>query len=187
MSTSFSPLLTLVDAPARGAIQLTRVPVWRSLGLIGCGAGMVLVATAASAAMSAGSLAVPGAFAAHVVFAWLEALAVVVPSALLLFTYADLDFDARAVTAGVAVSLLTSGVVAVGIVPLVAYLVVMTRAAPLVSIGAVPTITALVAFAATFRRVGLSVDPSSRASLFIHGALVAFAVAFTFRVLSRMG
>jgi hypothetical protein len=178
----FTPLIALVDAPARGALSLSHTSLWRSLGLIVCGAGMVLLSTAVSAALGVGGFAIEGTLAAAIAQSWIEALVVVIPSAVLLFTYANIAFDARATTAAVAVALVTSGIVALGIVPLVAYLVVMTRVDPLVSVGAVPTIVALVAFAATFRRVGVALDRSRRALVLVHGALVAFGAAFVLRL-----
>ena len=185
--TPFAPLIALVDAPARGAFRLSQTSLWRSLGLILCGAGMVLLSSAAGAALGAQTLQIVDSPAAWIARAWFEALAVVVPSALLLFTYADLDFDARATTAAVAVALLTSGVVALGVVPLVAYLTVMTRVDPLLSLGATVPIVGLFAFVATFRRVGIALDSSRRALVLVHLALAAFTLAFGMRLASSLG
>lgn len=181
----FSPLLLLVDAPAHSAVRLGRAPLWRTIGLALVGAIVVAASTFIGAAIVTGHFDVMGGTATSVAFGWLESLAIVVPSAMLLFTYADLDFDARTTLAAVAIGLVTSGVVVVGVLPLLAYLSVMTVATPLVTFDALPPIVAFLAFAATFGRIGTAVDPTVRGVRLVHITTVVLIAAFLMRAVSR--
>ncbi len=179
--STLSPLFALLDTPARSAARLAdeRAPKVVALGL--CGAAMIVAAVLAGAALTHGvGEALERAPLAYTV-GGLEAIAIVLPSLMLLFTYLDAELDASTLLAATSTALVVSGVVVTAALPLVAYFVVMDQTHAAHAVSALPPALAMVTFAVAFRRIALAFDARRAARILTDGALVLIVAATLFR------
>jgi hypothetical protein len=174
-----------IDRPTREALELARRPLLFTLApaLV----GLFLVALASTAA----GLVDPSRSGSLPRFdflrAALEALGVMVPTVIVFGTYLRLRISPGALLAGSALGLLVGGLVSVSLVPLVAFLGVVSQQAPHVLTGLsllVPAIALASAASILFRVIEFS-DSSARAAVLARvyglGLFAVFAIrAFPF-------
>lgn len=158
-----------IDMPAREALRITRRSLTATLAPAMLGAALVAASSLAARVIGPPhpryvSAALERVDLLRAVF---EALLVVVPSALVLGSYLRLSIGARAILASFAIGLLHAGVVAAALVPLVAFLGIVSRAQPMLSPGLLLPPIAVATVAATVARIVRSVDPSARARVAI--------------------
>ncbi|HLL83774.1 MAG TPA: hypothetical protein VK420_14010 [Longimicrobium sp.] len=169
-------LLRAVDRPAHEAVDLARRPFLATAAPALLGLFLVSAASALSGLISpAGFRFTARLDALRAVF---EALAVVIPGILVFATYLRLKLNARVLLAGISIGMLGAGLVAVCVLPLMAFLVVVSSEAP--EVLALPALLvpglALATMAALPVRVITSLDPSEEA-LWIARAFAFFLVA----------
>jgi len=173
-------LFRAVDRPAREALELSRRPFWATLAPALVGVFLVAIASAAAAAVSPRGFVLGGRLdGLRAIF---EALLVVVPGATVFSVYLRLRLPARALLAATALGLLAAGLVATCVLPLMAFLVLVSTDAPgVLALPAllVPTL-ALCTLALIPFRVITSLDPSDSARwlarLFAFFLVVVFAL-----------
>lgn len=172
-------LLGLLDRPALSALQLARRAPAATLAPAAVGVGLAVVGAAGADLATAGS-----SLALHGLRALLEALAVVVPTSLISFTYVNLRVPPRAFLAAAALGLATAGVVGLSLLPLLAFAAVAGQGAlPFFAQPAVLLPFAFtVAVGAVVLRVVRSVDPRpvGRACSVVFFALLLGAFALRF-------
>ncbi len=156
-------LLRAVDRPAREALDMARRPLAATLAPALLGIFLVAASSAASGFVSSTGLRfVPRLDALRAVF---EALLVVIPGTLVFSIYLRLRLTTRVLLAATSIGLLAAGLVATCVMPLMAFLVLVSRDAPLVL--ALPALfvpgLALATLAALPVRVITSLDSSARA------------------------
>jgi hypothetical protein len=182
-------LLRAVDMPAREALLMSHRPPIATLAPAMIG-GVLIVATSSIAVripLQDGASMVPALDRVDLLLPLVQALAIVLPTSLILGVYARLDFSPRTVIAAYALGALIAGLVLVSALPLVAFLAVVSRARPLVPIGIMFPAIAAAAIAATVKRILSAIDPSPRArahTLIVAAALMA---AFFVRAYAALG
>lgn len=182
MTTFFEPLpLTLaLDAPARAALTLAKRPAWNGLGWALGGATLVALACwAAATLVFLDHRALLGG--GRLVSSFFEAVALVLPSAVVFATYLGLGLTPRVWIASISVAILTAGVVTTLLVPAFAYLALVTRTAPVLALALVPPFVALATVGAILARVLSSLDSSRTAQMFRLGLQLALLGAFAAR------
>lgn len=172
--------LRLLDRPTRSAFELARGPVSRTAIPAAIGFGLCTLSAALADVVSPG----PG-HALVGLLALLEALAVVVPTTLILGTYLGMRVSPRAFVAASALGLLTAGVVGLAMLPLFAFSVVAAA-------GELPRLAApslLVPLASAAGVVGVVVRVLRTTDATPAGRLVStgFAVFFLGAFLLRFG
>jgi hypothetical protein len=171
-------LLGLLDRPALSALQLARARPLATLAPAAVGLGLAVVgAVLADAATTGPALALYG------LRALLEALAVVVPTSLIFFTYVNLRVPPRAFLAAAALGLATAGVFGLSLMPLLAFAAVAGQGAlPFLAQPAVVLPFALaIAVAAVVLRVVRSIDPRDLGWSCSLAFFALFVGAFTLR------
>ncbi|MGZ3459015.1 MAG: hypothetical protein ACXU86_10990, partial [Archangium sp.] len=156
-------LLRSVDRPAREALDLARRPLTATLAPALLGIFLVAATSAAAGFVSPDGLQIaPRLDALRAVF---EALLVVIPGTLVFAIYLRLRLSTRVLLAATSIGLLAAGLVATCVMPLMAFLALVSRESPLVL--ALPSVfvpgIALATMAALPVRVITSLD-SSRAA-----------------------
>ncbi|QRN94711.1 hypothetical protein JRI60_37180 [Archangium violaceum] len=175
-------LLRAVDRPAREALDMARRPLAATLAPALLGLFLVAASSATVGFISPEGLQlVPRLDALRAVF---EALLVVIPGTLVFAIYLRLRLSTRTLLAATAIGLFAAGLVATCVLPLMAFLMLVSREAPLVL--ALPSVfvpaLALSTLAALPVRVITSLDPSraawwlSRAFAFFLGAVFLLRV-----------
>jgi hypothetical protein len=175
-------LLRAVDRPAREALDMARRPVAATLAPALLGIFLVAATSATAGFVSPGGLRLaPRLDALRAVF---EALLVVVPGTLVFAIYLRLRLTTRVLLAATSIGLLAAGLVATCVMPLMAFLVLVSQDAPLIL--ALPAVfvpgLALATLAALPVRVITSLDSSpaawwmSRAFAFFLGAVFLLRV-----------
>ncbi len=175
-------LLRAVDRPAREALAMGRRPLGATVAPALLGLFLVAASSAAAGLVSpSGVRLVPRLDALRAVF---EALAVVVPGTLVFATYLRLRLSARVLLAGTAIALLAAGLVSVCVLPLMAFLVVVSHEVP--SVLALPALLvpglALATVAALPIRVITALDPSKTALWLARGFAFFLVAVFSLRV-----
>ncbi|WP_152622417.1 hypothetical protein [Archangium violaceum] len=184
-------LLRAVDRPAREALDMARRPLAATLAPALLGIFLVAASSASAGFVSSTGLRfIPKLDALRAVF---EALLVVVPGSLVFAIYLRLRLTTRVLLAATSIGLLAAGLVATCVMPLMAFLVLVSRDAPLVL--ALPAVfvpgLALATLAALPVRVITSLDSSraawwmSRAFAFFLGAVFLLRVHSSFLTLWR--
>jgi hypothetical protein len=171
-------VLGLLDRPALGALQLARQRPLATLAPATVGVGLAIVGAVLA------DVATPGASPAlYGLRALLEALAVVVPTSLIFFTYLNLAVAPRAFLAAAALGMATAGVVGLSLLPLLAFAAVAGQGA--LPFLAHPAVVLPFAFALTVAAVVLRVVRSIDPRPLGRGCSVAFFAllvgAFTLR------
>lgn len=192
MSTSLAPGLThrgffrSLDLPARHAVELaqrrfaaTFAPLLGGLGLIG-------LASAVAALIDHGgpSFGVPRLDALR---AGLEALVVVGPALVIAALYLGLRLGPRTLMAGLSIAVFTGGLVAISLVPLMAFLGLVERTQEGLEFAMSPMVAtvALLAISVVLSRVLTTLD-GSRRSLWVARVFIALLFAvFVFRFLAH--
>ncbi len=175
-------LLRSVDRPAREALDMARRPLAATLAPALLGIFLVAATSAAAGFVSPDGLQLaPRLDALRAVF---EALLVVVPGTLVFAIYLRLRLSTRVLLAATSIGLLAGGLVATCVMPLMAFLVLVSREAPVVL--ALPALfipsLALATVAALPVRVITSLD-SSRGAWWLSRAFAVFLGAvFLLRV-----
>jgi hypothetical protein len=175
-------LLRAVDRPAREALDMARRPFAATLAPALLGIFLVAATSATAGFVSPGGLRLaPRLDALRAVF---EALLVVVPGTLVFAIYLRLRLTTRVLLAATSIGLLAAGLVATCVMPLMAFLVLVSQDAPLIL--ALPAVfvpgLALATLAALPVRVITSLDSSkaawwmSRAFAFFLGAVFLLRV-----------
>lgn len=175
-------LLRAVDRPAREALDMARRPLAATLAPALLGIFLVAATSATAGFVSPGGLRLaPRLDALRAVF---EALLVVVPGTLVFAIYLRLRLTTRVLLAATSIGLLAAGLVAICVMPLMAFLVLVAQDAPLIL--ALPAVfvpgLALATLAALPVRVITSLDSSqaawwmSRAFAFFLGAVFLLRV-----------
>lgn len=170
-------LLRAVDRPSREALDLARRPLSATLAPALLGLVLVAATSAASGFVSTTGLRfAPRLDALRAVF---EALLVVIPGTVVFAIYLRLRLSTRVLMAATAIGLLAAGLVATCVMPLMAFLVLVSKDAPIIL--ALPSVfvpgLALATVAALPVRVITTLDPSraawwlSRAFAFFLGAV----------------
>jgi hypothetical protein len=179
---TWDSLMRAVDRPAREALRMAQRPLPVTLTPALLGLFGVAAASAVAGLVSPEGLGLdPRLDALRAVF---EALAVVVPGTLVFSLYLRLRLSARAFLAASAIGLLAAGLVAVCVLPLMAFLVVVSGDAPQVLQlpGLLVPGLALTTVAAVLMRVMTTLD-GSRAAWWVSRAFVFFlAAVFLLRV-----
>ena len=178
-------LLRAIDLPAREALETARRPLSYTLTPALIGLSLIALASLISAALDPGRTGTASLVPrADVLRAVIEALAVVVPGAIGFAVYLQLRIPARAMLAATAIGLLVGGVVAISLVPLMAFLAIVARAQPtaLVTPGFLVPAIALAAVAAIPVRVIRALDRSDRATWLARAFSVLVFAAFAIRV-----
>jgi hypothetical protein len=175
-------LLRAVDRPAREALDMARRPLAATLAPALLGIFLVAATSAAAGFVSPDGLRLaPRLDALRAVF---EALLVVVPGTLVFAIYLRLRLSTRVLLAATSIGLLAGGLVATCVMPLMAFLVLVSKEAPIIL--ALPALfipsLALATVAALPVRVITSLD-SSRAAWWLSRAFAVFLGAvFLLRV-----
>ena len=175
-------LLRAVDRPAREALDMARRPLAATLAPALLGIFLVAATSATAGFVSSTSLRLaPRLDALRAVF---EALLVVVPGTLVFSIYLRLRLSTRVLLAATSIGLLAGGLVATCVMPLMAFLVLVSKDAPVVL--ALPALfipsLALATVASLPVRVITSLD-SSRAAWWLSRAFAVFLGAvFLLRV-----
>ena len=175
-------LLRAVDRPAREALDMARRPFAATLAPALLGIFLVAATSAAAGFVSPGGLRLaPRLDAVRAVF---EALLVVIPGTVVFAIYLRLRLTTRVLLAATSIGLLAAGLVATCVMPLMAFLVLVSHDAPLIL--ALPSVfvpgLALATLAALPVRVITSLDSSrsawwmSRAFAFFLGAVFLLRV-----------
>jgi hypothetical protein len=170
-----------LDRPAREAILLGERPLWATAGIGLAGAALVALASILSLALDTlhlGAAAVPKVDLLRAMF---EAMALVIPSVVVLSGYFGLGASPKTVLAAVALGLLIAGVVSTSTLPLMAYLTFYSKAKPLVAPGALVPVVALATIASTSGRVLRSIDPTRRSRALVLGMELGLAAVFIAR------
>jgi hypothetical protein len=183
---TMSAWLTAVDRPARQSLDLAREPASKTMVIAAAGSALVAVASLLSEALanSQANLQLPEG---RLVQAFFESLILVLPSSAILFAFANLRLPARALFSAAAVGLLVAGLVTISTLPLMGYLVLVSRAAPLFKPMLILPVLALFGVGATVGRVIEAVeDPpvGVRAARFFYLFLGA---TFFVRALAHLG
>jgi len=179
---TWDSLMRAVDRPAREALRMAQrpLPVTLTPALLGL-FGVAVASAVAGLVAPEGLRLAPRLDALRAVF---ESLAVVVPGTLVFSLYLRLRLSVRTFLAASAIGLLAAGLVAVCVLPLMAFLVVVSGDAPRVlELPAllVPGL-ALTTVAAVLMRVITTLD-GSRAAWWVSRAFVSFlAAVFLLRV-----
>ena len=175
-------LLRAVDRPAREARDMARRPLAATLAPALLGIFLVAATSAAAGVVSPGGLRLaPRLDALRAVF---EALLVVIPGTVVFAIYLRLRLTTRVLLAATSIGLLAAGLVATCVMPLMAFLVLVSGDAPVVL--ALPAVfvpgLALATLAALPLRVITALDTSraawwmSRAFAFFLGAVFLLRV-----------
>ena len=178
---ALNSLLRSLDRPARTALDLARRPVWATLAPALSGLFLVAASTVVAGAFSREGLRwLPQLDALRAV---LESLLVVVPGTTVLAIYLRLRISARSLLAGISLGLLSAGVVAACLLPLVAFLSVVAvesrRALPLSSL--VPAI-ALATVGLFSARVMTALDSSSDTRWLARSFICFLGAVFLLRI-----
>ncbi|WP_375771939.1 hypothetical protein NR798_13965 [Archangium gephyra] len=179
-------LLRAVDRPAREALDMARRPLAVTLAPALLGIFLVAASSALSGFVSSTGLRlVPRLDALRAVF---EALLVVIPGTLVFAIYLQLRLTTRVLLAATSIGLLAAGLVSTCVMPLMAFLVLVSGDAPVVL--ALPAVfvpgLALATLAALPLRVITALDTSraawwmSRAFAFFLGAVFLLRVHASF-------
>lgn len=187
-------LLRAVDRPAREALELARRPLGATVAPALLGVFLVAASSAAAGFVSPGGFRLaPRLDALRAVF---EALLVVIPGTIVFASYLRLRLPPRVLLAATSIGLLAAGLVAACVLPLMAFLVLVSSEAPIV-LGLPALIVpglALATVAALPARVITALDPSrsawwlSRAFVFFLGAVFALraqAALYTLFTIAR--
>jgi hypothetical protein len=172
-----------IDRPAREALELARKPVVFTLAPALLGLFLVaLASTAASLVDPARAGAIPRF---DVLRAALEALGVMVPAIVVFGTYLRLRLTPSALLAGCSLGLLVAGVVSLALVPMIAFLALVSTLAPTVlsSLSLLVPAIALAAAAAVFYRVVEGSDRSARATYLARAYALGLLAVFAIRAL----
>ncbi|PTL75239.1 hypothetical protein [Vitiosangium sp. GDMCC 1.1324] len=166
-------LLRAVDRPAREALDMARRPLAATLAPALLGIFLVAATSAAAGFVSPeGPRFAPRLDALRAIF---EALLVVIPGTLVFAIYLRLRLSTRVLLAATSIGLLAAGLVATCVMPLMAFLVLVSKEAPLIL--SLPTVfvpgLALATLAALPVRVITSLD-SSRAAWWMSRAFAFF-------------
>jgi hypothetical protein len=175
-------LLRAVDRPAREVLDMARRPWWATAAPALLGLFLVSAATALASLVSPwGFQLVPRLDALRAIF---EALLVVVPGTLVFALYLRLRLSARALLGATALGLLAAGLVATCILPLMAFLVLVSGKAPLIL--ALPSLLvpgiALGTLAGLPVRVISALDPSPAAQWLARGFAFFLGAVFLLRI-----
>ena len=121
-----SSLLRALDRPARSAVELSHRPFLSTVAFALAGLGLVALASAAAILLDLGrpSLGLPRFDALR---AGLEALAIVSPALFIGAVYLGIRMAPRTLLALFSLGVLTGGIVAVSLVPLMAFLSLVER------------------------------------------------------------
>ena len=179
-------LLRALDRPARHALDLARRPWLHTVAPAVVGLFLVAASTTVAAWLDPSSRGLSPR--ADVLRALCESLAVVVPGLAVLATYARLRITPGALVAGAALGLLVAGVVSLSLVPLMAFLALVSRDVVFVLRGLallVPAV-ALASVAVVVLRVLDAVDRSARAQWLGRGFVVGLFVVFGLRTADFM-
>ena len=172
-----------IDRPTRQAHEIARRPFSYTVAPALVGTFLITVASlVAGLADPTRHEVIPRADALRAAF---EALAVVVPGAVVFGTYLRLRMTPGALVAATSLGLLTAGVVSLALVPLVAFLALVSQEVPMV-LKAQPVLVpgvALAAVASVVYRVIKASDPSARAAVLARGFGVGVFALFAVRVL----
>lgn len=179
-------LLRALDLPARHAVELGQRPLLATLAPLLGGLGLMSIASSAAALIDlpGPSFGVPRLEA---LLAGFEALLVVMPALLIAAMYAGLRMGPRTLAAALAVAVLAGGMVAVSLVPLMAFLGLVERTKEGLQFAMSPLVptVALVAVSAVTSRVMTTLDASVR-SLWLARAFIALLFSvFVFRFLAH--
>lgn len=166
-------LLRAVDRPAREALELSRRSLAATLSPALLGLFLVAATSATVGFVSpAGLRLAPRLDALRAVF---EALIVVIPGTLVFALYLRLRLTPRVLLATNAIGLLAAGLVATCVMPLMAFLALVSREAPLILV--LPSVfvpgLSLATLAALHVRVITTID-TSRAAWWLSRAFVFF-------------
>lgn len=183
--TTLSPLFGLLDTPARSAARLADDRAYKVVALGVCGAAMIVAVIVAGSALTHGPDEVLSGRPLHFAIAGLQAIAIVLPSLMLLFTYVDAELDAATLLAATSTALVVSGVVVAAALPLVVYFVVMDQTGAARDIAFFPPALALVTFLVAFRRIALAFDARRSSRLLTDGALILVMGATFFRAMAH--
>lgn len=175
-------LLRAVDRPAREVLDMARRPWWATAAPALLGLFLVSAATALASLVSpAGFQLLPRLDALRAI---LEALLVVVPGTLVFALYLRLRVSARALLGATALGLLAAGLVAACLLPLMAFLVLVSGKAPLIL--ALPALLvpgiALGTLAGLPVRVIAALDPSPAAQWLARGFAFFLGAVFLLRI-----
>lgn len=175
-------LLRAVDRPAREALELARRPFAATLAPALLGIFLVAATSAAAGSVSpGGAWLAPRLDALRAVF---EAMLVVIPGTLVFAIYLRLRLSTRVLLAATSIGLLAAGLVATCIMPLMAFLVLVSKEAPFVL--ALPALfvpgIALATLAALQVRVITSLDSSRAAWWLSRGFALFLGAVFLLRV-----
>jgi hypothetical protein len=175
-------LLRAVDRPAREALDMARRPLAATVAPALLGIFLVAATSAAAGFVSPeGIQFAPRLDALRAVF---EAMLVVIPGTFVFAIYLRLRLSTRVLLAATSIGLLAAGLVATCVMPLMAFLVVVSREAPLILTlpGLFVPSLALATLAALPVRVITALD-SSPAAWWLSRAFAAFLGAvFLLRV-----
>jgi len=156
-------LFRAVDRPARETLDLSRRPAWETLAPALLGLFLIARASTAAAAITPHGFSLgPNLEALRAIF---EALVVVVPGTTVFAAYLRLRLTPRIFLGATALGLLSAGLVATCILPLMAFLVLVSTDAPAVlALPAllVPTLSLITLTLVPFR-VLTALDASRRA------------------------
>jgi hypothetical protein len=179
-------LLRSLDRPARSALELARRPLSATLAPALAGMFLVAVASALAGFISfEGHRRVPRF---DVLRAFVEALLVVIPGTTVFAIYLRLRISARAFLAATALGLLAAGVVAACVLPLMAFIAVVSFESRMyipLPLLAVPGL-ALATVAVVPARVITSLDSSKAAYWLSRGFIFFLGAVFTLRIHSSI-
>jgi hypothetical protein len=158
---SLRTLFHAIDRPAAEAMSLSARPLVHTLARAVLGLAAVCAASAVAALLDPAVRASGKPPASDPLYALLEAVLVVLPGTVIFLTYASTRVSPRSMLAASSIGLLIGGVVAGALVPLMAFLALVSRAAlsPVVSPAVLVPFAALAAIASTPSRVLSAVDP----------------------------
>lgn len=179
-------LLRAVDRPAREALELSRRP-WMAT-LAPALLGLVLVATNAALTGFVSAQGLRLMPRVDALSALGEALLVVVPSTLVFSVYLRLGLSPRVLLAATALGLLAAGLVTTCVMPLMAFLVLVSKEAPLIL--ALPSLfvpgLALATLASVVVRVITSLGASRSAWWTSRAFALLLLAVFCLRVLPHL-
>jgi len=178
---ALNSLLRSLDRPARTALDLARRPLWATVAPALLGIFLVAASSALAGCISIqGFRLAPRLDSLRAVF---ESLLVVVPGTTVFAIYLRLRISARSFLAATALGLLSAGVVAACLLPLVAFLAVVAEesrsALPLSMLA--PGI-ALATVALLPARVMTALDPSRNARWLARAFIFFLGAVFVLRI-----
>ncbi len=186
-TTTLNSWLAAIDRPARQTLALAQAPFRSTVGLALAGSGLLVASSLiAEALVSApgGALQVPKAQLLLPIF---ESLALVGPSVVIGSAQVGLRATSRTWLAAFSVGLLIAGVVTTATLPLMGYLVLVSRAQPYFTPALLLPLLGLAGLASTVGRVLEAIEdpPTGRRSSIVFQ--LALAAVFALRAAVHLG